>query len=184
MKRTMKENEIKWIQQNDTETVIETLMDEYGTPLTKLAFSYTRDWARAEDIVQDVFITCFHKITTFRGDSTIKTWLYRITVNRCKDSLKTWSIRNIDVGLRHAAYYKDNPEPTPEEAVIRSSDNQILANCVMELPTKYLEVIVLYYYSGLKIEEVAQTLHKNAKTIRTRLRRGRKLLRDLYEEAN
>ncbi|WP_036821188.1 sigma-70 family RNA polymerase sigma factor [Pontibacillus yanchengensis] len=70
------------------ETFIEQLIKEYHQSITRLAFTYVKDQPLAEEVTQDVFLTCFHKIESFRNDSSIKTWLYRITINKSKDQLR------------------------------------------------------------------------------------------------
>ncbi|MFC4619462.1 sigma-70 family RNA polymerase sigma factor [Camelliibacillus cellulosilyticus] len=179
---TRHSEEMAWIQTQDAESIIETLMDEYGSDLKKVAYSYVKDWGKAEDIAQDVFVTCFRKIKTFKGHSSIKTWLFRITINRCKDELKSWSFRHIRVGRTEALATRKGEAPSPEREVIRQDDNQKLAALVMTLPLKYKEVIILHYYSELKTEEIAESLKLNANTVRTRLGRARKLLKAMYEE--
>ncbi|QST01812.1 hypothetical protein IMZ31_03405 [Pontibacillus sp. ALD_SL1] len=72
------------------EQFIERMIDQYNQQADPLACIYLckGDHALAEEITQDVFLTCYHKIDTFRNDSSIRTWLYRITINKCKDQLR------------------------------------------------------------------------------------------------
>ncbi|HEX6923254.1 MAG TPA: sigma-70 family RNA polymerase sigma factor [Bacillales bacterium] len=174
--------EMEWIRCHGADELVEALMEQYGSDLKKLAFSYVNDWGKAEDISQDVFFICYKKIKTFRGDSALKTWLFRITVNRCKDLMKSWPFRHIRVGWPKSIREQESTSPSPEGEALRQSENQLLADKVMALPLKYKEVIVLHYYSGLKTEEIGESLGQNVKTIRTRLRRARGLLRKMYEE--
>ncbi|MDA6131003.1 hypothetical protein OSK38_26985, partial [Escherichia coli] len=62
--------------EEDIHTIVEDLMIEYGSELASLAFSYVKDTAQAKDIVQNVFISCYQHLHSFKGDSSIKTWLY------------------------------------------------------------------------------------------------------------
>ncbi|HEU5138534.1 MAG TPA: sigma-70 family RNA polymerase sigma factor [Bacillales bacterium] len=174
--------EMEWIRRHEADELVEALMEQYGSDLKKLAFSYVKDWGKAEDISQDVFVICYKKIKMFRGDSALKTWLYRITVNRCKDWMKSWPFRHIRVGWPKFMREKVGISPSPEGEFLRRNENQLLADKVMALPLKYKEVIVLHYYSGLKSEEIGESLGQNVKTVRTRLRRARGLLRKMYEE--
>ncbi|HET7627645.1 MAG TPA: sigma-70 family RNA polymerase sigma factor [Bacillales bacterium] len=169
-------------QVNDSETVVVALMEKYGSDLKKLAFTYVRDWEKAEDIVQDVFIACYENLNDFRGDSTFKTWLFRITVNRCKDWLKSWPFRHIHLGKPAFEQELASADALPERETVKADENRKLAEKVMALPLKYKEVIILHYYSGLKTEEVAESLKTKANTVRTRLRRARALLKKMYEE--
>ncbi|MGD6992958.1 sigma-70 family RNA polymerase sigma factor [Sutcliffiella horikoshii] len=76
------------------ESLLEGLIDDYGTELKRIAFLYVKDESLAEDIIQEVFISCYHHLDSFRKESSYKTWLIRITVNKSKDALKLWSFRN------------------------------------------------------------------------------------------
>jgi RNA polymerase sigma-70 factor (ECF subfamily) len=172
------------IEQHDIDTLIETLMNRYGSDLKKLAYSYVKDWGKAENIAQDVFVICYRKIKSFKGRSSVKTWLYRITVNRCKDVMKSWSFRNIRPTTAESMNTLKSHSSSPEGELVRRNENQQLADRVMELPIKYKEVIILHYYSELKTEEIAEALKLNANTVRTRLTRARALLRKMYEEGD
>ena len=73
---------------------IETLMRQYGNDVLRTAYMYVKDVHTAEDIFQDVFIKVNQKLSTFEGNSSIKTWIIRITINTCKDYLKSaWNRR-------------------------------------------------------------------------------------------
>ena len=71
------------------EDILRELIDLYAESIKMLAFTYVQNWSTAEDITQDVFIKCYEKMEDFRGDSTYKTWLYKITRNKCIDYLKS-----------------------------------------------------------------------------------------------
>ncbi|MEH7253781.1 sigma factor, partial [Neobacillus niacini] len=60
---------------------LENIMDEYGDRLTKLSYNYTKDWSLAEDIVQDVFITCYKEYEYINKIVSFKAWIFRITIN-------------------------------------------------------------------------------------------------------
>jgi RNA polymerase sigma-70 factor (ECF subfamily) len=165
---------------NPSDLNIEILLNKYGKDIKKLAYMYVRDWGKAEDITQEVFIICYKKIHLFRGDSSYKTWLYKITVNKCKDELKRkdfWQFRLADK-LKH---HLPKSERTTEEQVITKSEDQELAEKVLSLPVKYREVIILFYYEGLKIKEIHELTGLNIETIKTRLSRAKKMLHKMYE---
>ena len=75
--------------------LLRELIDDYAERIKRLAYTYVKNWAVADDITQDVFISCFKNIVHFRGDSSYKTWLFKITVNRCKDYLKSKWFRSM-----------------------------------------------------------------------------------------
>lgn len=156
------------------ETLLEELIETYGNKVLKLAYTYVKDQKVAEDITQEVFIKCFQNWGKFRGDASVKTWLYSITINTCKDYLKSWSFRNL---LFHdfTPKQKDLKDHVLENVLERSRKKE-LAAAVLSLPVKYREVMILFYYENYRVEEISAFIKENENTIRTRLKRGRELL--------
>ncbi|GAA0336495.1 sigma-70 family RNA polymerase sigma factor [Bacillus carboniphilus] len=158
---------------------IESLLTQYGTELKRIAYLYLKDHALTEDIIQEVFISCYNHIEQFREESSYKTWLIKITVNKCKDTLKRWSFRNIvykekmDLNIAEAE--------TPEIQTISKIEDVLLAKEILALPVKFREVIILYYYQDLSIEEISNILDLKTNTIKTRLHRARIRLREALE---
>jgi RNA polymerase sigma-70 factor, ECF subfamily len=155
------------------------LMDLYGRQLLNLAYTYCKDWGMAEDIVQEVFLNVYRKMDGFEGQSSYKTWLYAITINKSKDFLRKPLRRE---SLLQRVMQRMNPlQPTPEEVVMGKANQQGLASEVMSLPFKYREMIILHYYEELSVMEAAEILNIPHSTAKTRLQRGRKLLRKQLE---
>lgn len=170
----------KQVSQRSHEKEFKFLIEEYATYINRLAYIYVKDWAIAEDITQDVFLKCFVKLDRFRGKSSYKTWLYKITVNKCKDYLKSKWYRNIFP----TDYIKDvllSTNRTPEHQVVANDEKQALITFILSLPSKYREVIILYYYEQLKIKEIAEITGMKQETIRTRLKRAKHILQSKYE---
>lgn len=170
-------NEIHYINNED---LIEQLMERYGTELKRIAYLYVKDHTLTEDILQEVFISCFKNLNQFRNESSYKTWLIKITVNKCKDALKKWSFRNL--------IYKETVEldsfltDTPETDFILKMESQVLISEVLKLPLKFREPIILYYYKELTLEEIAYILNINLNTVKTRLFRARQKLKKRMKE--
>ncbi|MFS0863784.1 sigma-70 family RNA polymerase sigma factor [Fredinandcohnia sp. 179-A 10B2 NHS] len=164
----------------DRDIWLEYIMNTYGLSLKKLAYTYLKDWQKAEDVVQDVFITCYTKIDSFRGECSLKTWIYRITINKCKDNLKSSAFKTgfLDSFLLSKLISKDK---NPEEAVLQGSEMDTLSSHVLQLPVKYREVVILRYFDELSVPEISQLLVLNQNTIRTRLKRARLLLKKALE---
>lgn len=166
--------------------LLQQLMQEYGEQLIRLAFTYTKDWGKAEDIVQDVFLTCYLKLDTFRGESSHKTWLYRITINRCKDSLKRWSFKHIlffaKPEEKSSPHLADNLQETPDSLLMRQLDAMEMEQKIFQLPVIYREVIILYYYEEMSLREMCELLNVKSNTLRSRLARGRKLIEEKLED--
>ncbi|MBP2242763.1 RNA polymerase sigma-70 factor (ECF subfamily) [Cytobacillus eiseniae] len=162
------------------DAVIEEFMIEYGTELTSLAFSYVKDASQAKDIVQTAFISCYQNLHKFKGESSVKTWLYRITINQCKDYLKSSYFRRI---FSFAALEKEEQtESNPEENLLNKDRETRVRNIVLALNPKYKEVIFLYYYKDFSVEEISEILKVSANTVKTRLARGRERLKKFLEE--
>ncbi|WP_257350231.1 sigma-70 family RNA polymerase sigma factor [Pseudalkalibacillus decolorationis] len=161
-------------QESDANTVIEEAIRKYGKQLTNFVFSYVKDWSTAEDVVQDSFIKAFRKYDSFKGDSSLKTWLYRIAANQSKDYLKSSYFKRVI--LSNIISTKNNREKSSE-----GETDDDLAYFVLKLPIKYREVIILHYYEELGVQQIANLLQMNESTIKTRLRRARTLLKDKLE---
>lgn len=147
---------------------INYVLDTYSDMLIRLAFTYVKNKADAEDIVQDVFVALIKRGEGFENDEHEKAWLLRVTINKSKNFLGSgWVRRTVEL--------EDNI-PTTES---RDEDNII--DKVMALPEKYRTVIHLYYYEEYSIEEIADILGKSKGTVGTWLARGRARLRTEIE---
>ncbi|QFT87965.1 ECF RNA polymerase sigma factor SigW [Bacillus sp. THAF10] len=159
--------------------LMEQLFEQYAIDVKRTAFLYVKDVSKAEDILQDVFISCYNSFDTFRGECTYKTWLIRITVNKCRDHARRWSFRNIfsrkDVG-EHLVDVR-----TPELLAIGNETGAELRIAVFGLPLKLREVIILYYYQELSIWEISKLLDLNESTVKTRLYRARTSLKEMLK---
>jgi RNA polymerase sigma-70 factor (ECF subfamily) len=161
---------------------LEEWMQLYGTDVINMAYSYVKNYHQAQDIAQDVFLKAFQKRDTFRGDSSVKTWLLSITVNRCKDFLRSWSVRH-EVKDEKILTRELSSNSTEDEVIARLERDSVW-KIIVELPPKYREVVVLYYLRGFSGQEIAQVLNTSEQNVRTRLHRGRAMLKKLLEEGN
>ncbi|MFS0864690.1 sigma-70 family RNA polymerase sigma factor [Fredinandcohnia sp. 179-A 10B2 NHS] len=164
---------------DDKVLIIERLLDDYGTEIKRLAYLYVKDHSLAEDIVQEVFISCYRNLEGFRYESSYKTWLVKITINKCKDALKRWSFRNLiyKEKIDDSQYEID----TPEDKMISKLEDIYISKQVLQLPLKFREVIILYYYQELSIEEISQVMNIKVNTVKTRLYRARVKLKESME---
>lgn len=162
------------------EETIEMLMNQYGKSVVRLAFTFVKKEPLAEDIAQEVFIKCYQKLNDFRYESSYKTWIYRITVNLCKDRLRSWSFRNIFLTELFSKNKIDYT--TPETELLNVEMKSDLSTKVLSLPIKYREVIILYYYEELSYSQISDLLNISIQTIKSRLQRGRLLLKKMMVE--
>ncbi len=166
----------------EKDITLEKIMIEYGNELVRLAFSYVKDAEVAKDMVQNTFIKYYKNLDSFRYDSQIKTWLYRITINECKDYLKSWNYKMVQVKslINETAR---SISPSTEKIVINKYNNEEIKDTISSLPKVYQEVVYLYYYNSLTTEEIAKVLDIPVNTVKTRLRRAKQRLEPMIKEA-
>jgi RNA polymerase sigma-70 factor, ECF subfamily len=154
------------------------LMDEYGEEIKRLVFTYTKNWQQAEDITQEIFISVFNNLNDFREQSTVKTWIYRIAINKCKDYVRSWHYTKT---LLTNTFYQISNGLSPEEEFIQAERKEQISKLILQLPIKYREVIILYYFKEFSLEEISTTLEINLNTVKSRLRRAKKSLESNIE---
>jgi RNA polymerase sigma factor (sigma-70 family) len=164
----------------DKGELIEQLMNLYVEKVYLLAFSFVKDRGLAEDISQEVFFKCYKYIDNFRGESSLKSWIYRITVNTSMDFLRKKSPKPLFFEEEVFDYFKMSE--STEAAFLKAKRNEQLLQMVLMLPLKYREVILLHYFLDIPVNEIADTLKMNTNTVKTRLKRGRDILRKKLEK--
>lgn len=158
---------------------IETLIREYGNDVLRTAYMYVKDIHTAEDIFQDVFIKVNQKLSTFEGNSSIKTWIIRITINTCKDFLKSaWNRRVVPMmEYQEDAIISDSDY----DEVEKQDTKELIKNTVLSLPAKYKDVVLCVYFQDMTIAEAAATLNIAEGTAKSRLSRARVKLKSILE---
>lgn len=157
---------------------LEQWIQEYGHDLKWLAYSYVKDYATAEDITQETFIKAYQKYSTFKKESTLKTWLYKITINACKDHLKSSYMKRVIKKGTELFRSIPSTRETPEELIMQRDEDESLLAHVLKLENKYREIIILYYFEEFDIKDLATVLNTSPNTVKTRLRRARQLLQE------
>ena len=153
---------------------LERLMEQYGSNLLRMCALYLKDADLAQDAVQETFIRAYRHIEDYRGESSERTWLTAIAINVSRDMLRTaW--------FRHQSRSTDIDTLPEKPAEFEFPDNTVLTE-VMHLPAKYREVVLLRYYEGLKLKEVASALGLSDGRVRSRLNKANELLRDRLKE--
>ena len=150
------------------------LMDAYGTALFRLCYFMLKDYALAEDAVQETFVKAYKGLAQFqnKNDFSEKSWLNKIAMNTCKDFRRNAWFRLVD----RKADMEEFPPPTVE-----IDDGPELMEAILKLPVKYREVILLYYYENIKYEELAKILSISLSTAHARLAKAKQKLRALLE---
>ncbi|MEH6933708.1 sigma-70 family RNA polymerase sigma factor [Bacillus sp. JJ783] len=165
----------------DKEDLIDEIMNKYGQEVLQLVYSYVNNKEVAEDLTQDIFVKCYKTLHTYKGNSNLKTWLWRIAINHCKDYIKSWYNKKVIVTEDEFAYIEVQHDSV-EQTVIQNAEDRRLASAVMNLPIKYREVIYLFYYEELPIKDIAIVIEVKENTIKTRLKRAKELLKKGLEE--
>jgi len=158
---------------------IETLIRQYGNDVLRTAYMYVKDIHTAEDIFQDVFIKVNQKLSTFEGNSSIKTWLIRITINTCKDYLKSaWNRRVVPM----MEYQEDAIiSETDYEDIEKQDTKDLVKETVLSLPEKYRDLVICIYFQDMTIPEAAKVLNIAEGTAKSRLSRARQRLKSSLE---
>mgnify|MGYP001136730616 CR=1 FL=1 len=153
-----------------TETSV--VVEKYKDSIFSAAFNVCANAADAEDVVQDTFIRYHTTNTQFADEQHIRAWLLRVAINKAKNvTMSFWRRRGVPL----EDYAETLAFPSPEAGGLFEK--------VMKLPEKYRTAIYLYYYEDYSTDEIARLTGTPAATVRTRLRRGRELLRAGLEEA-
>lgn len=159
---------------------IERLIESYGNDVLKIAYLYLKEKNKAEDAFQEVFLKVYENFHKLKNKESEKSWIMSITINTCKDMLKSsWFKRII--------FFEEKEELTiiskenVEEDVISKIDGKELLKEIMDLPNKYKEPILLYYYEEFSTGEIAEILKIPEGTVRSRLHRGRQLLKNVID---
>lgn len=155
-----------------TKDYISDLLDKYGDMVLRIAYTYLKNRADAEDIVQDVFLRIIDKKPSFNDENHEKSWLIRATINMCKNKVNMFWNKNkcsIDNVQEFAVSDKYNTDTSVFQAV-------------MALGEKYRVVVYMYYYEGYSTPEIANVIGKNETTIRSLLHRARNKLKDMLKE--
>ena len=159
---------------------LENLMRTYGNDVLRMAYSYVKDYDTAEDMFQEVFLKVNAKLAEFRGESSIKTWLLRITVNTCKDYLK--SAYNRRVTLFSEEEEEKIPAANMGEEIEKKQDNEQIRKALFLLPEKYREVLICLYFEERSVAETAKVLGLGEGTVKSRASRARDKFREILEK--
>lgn len=154
---------------NDKKAELEACIRRHADMVYRLAYSYVRNHADAEDVFQEVFLRLVRKNPAFESEEHCKAWLLRVTANCAKNHL-------------HSAW-KRHTQPLEEQIPADVPAEEIyLDEALRQLKPVYRAVIHLHYFEGYKTEEIAEILGSRPSTIRSQLKRAREQLAVLLKE--
>ena len=174
--------------QSGDERALSDLADAYGTKIYQLAFRYLRNKEDAEEVTQDVLFKVYRKVGTFRGDAALSSWIYRITFNAAMSRLRTAQYqRSQEEDRQMASEDADSSKPTrsevadwsdmADERVLRSQLRRRVFLAILALPAIYRAPVMLRDIQGMSTEEASAMLRVKDQTLKSRLHRGRLILR-------
>lgn len=147
-------------------------VEDHRDVVFRIALTYLRDCADADDVAQDVFLKLLKSDGHFESWEHLRRWLIRVTINECKSLFgKPW--RRVE-----------DIENLADSLSAAQDETKAVLSDVMRLPERFRVPIVLYYYLGFSTAEIAELLHVPAATVRTRLARGRSKLKLILEEGD
>lgn len=151
----------------------------------RLAVKLLNDKAEALDVTQEVFVTLFRKVGAFRGDSQLKTWLYRVAINQATNRNRWWRRRFrhrticLDLSAHSRRSLLQSRTPSPAAECYSRELREAMQRSLQELPFDQRVAVVLCDVDGLSYEEIAELTGTKVGTVKSRIARGREKLRTL-----
>jgi RNA polymerase sigma-70 factor (ECF subfamily) len=169
-----------------SERAYEELITRFQQPVYTLALRLLSNQSEASDVVQEVFLKIFRNIGSFRGQSTLKTWIYRITVNEAHNA-RRWFFRH----RRREVELDNHPDETrnlketipdgsrsPFDVAFDSEQHGMIEAALLRINPIFREAVVLRDITDLSYEEIAEVLGVSLGTVKSRILRGREALRE------
>jgi RNA polymerase sigma-70 factor, ECF subfamily len=170
----------------------ETLVNERSSEIYGLLYRLTESSEEARDLTQETFLRAFQSISHFRGESDLRTWIYRIAINQARNRWRWWRRRRRDVTISIDAPAK-NGQPSligtlksdngnnPERETLAHERERALRRALSSVKRVYREAVVMRDIEGFAYEEIAVALDISVGTVKSRLARGRQELRRKLE---
>ncbi|MCJ7467355.1 MAG: RNA polymerase sigma factor [Maribacter sp.] len=155
------------------------LYKQYCEGMFCVAMRFLKDADDAEDVLQESFIKAFQKIHQFKGDVTFGAWLKRIVINKSIDFLKSKKENTMRLN-ENFIHITEDEDWTVDDGVA----TETIKKAIERLPEKYRYVVMMYLIEGFDHSEIAEVLHLTETTCRTRLLRGKGLLKEALKQWN
>ena len=177
---------VKGIKHGDA-TAMEEIVRRYSNKVYNLAYHLTRDASAAEEIMQEVFLTIISKINTLTNDAYFSTWLYRVATNASYGFLRKERKFTDQTPIEEADQepsldYEYDWSTLPDDILLSEESRTILQTSIDSLPDNMRTVVIMKDIEGLSNEEIAQSLGLSVPAVKSRLHRGRLILRDVLSD--
>jgi RNA polymerase sigma-70 factor (ECF subfamily) len=170
----------------------EILVNERSGEIYGLLYRLTENVEEARDLTQETFLRAFQSIDHFRGESDLRTWIYRIAINQARNRWRWWRRRRRDATvsidapeaagrLGLVATLKSTTAKDPEQDTLANERERALKKALGTLKRVYREAVILRDIEGFAYEEIATALDISVGTVKSRLARGRQELRRKLE---
>ncbi len=169
-------------------TAVAELASTYGPRIHQLALRYVKNWEDAEEVTQDVLMKVHRKIDAFRGDAALSSWIYRITFNTAMSRLRSSrTSRFTEVHNSETNSFEESERAPAEPAdwssladdhMMRAQMRERLIASLKHVPAVYRVPVILRDIQGLTTEEASAVLQIKTQTLKSRLHRGRLMLRE------
>jgi RNA polymerase sigma-70 factor (ECF subfamily) len=182
---------VKAFQQGDKEA-FDRLVQTHQKTVFNICYRFLGDYSEANDHAQETFIKAFRSICTFRFEASFSTWLYRIAVNTCINRLNSKSYRQQKKLIRFEgksgtekggmSFEPADPNPFPLSQLELKEKEDLIKKAIGSLPSDQKAVVVLRDIEGMSYEEIAAVTGSNLGTVKSRLARGRQLLKNMLKD--
>ena len=171
-----------------SEAAFDWLVTHYHGPVYGLVRGVLCDSSEAADVTQEVFLKAFRGIRDFRGGSSLKTWLYRIAVREALNH-RRWSWRHLRQQIfldeatdgENSIFELEDSRPSPFETLASRELQQVVQKALDGVAETFRAAVILRDLEGMSYEEVAEVLGVSVGTVKTRILRGRRALREILE---
>jgi RNA polymerase sigma-70 factor, ECF subfamily len=173
---------------SETSLSFEEIFARYSAMVYGLVLHILGDREEALDVSQEVFLTIYRKMDTYRGESSLKTWIYCIAAHRAANRFRWWNRirRRGTVSLEEHLSKSPNREifsnlrsemQSPEQALLLQEEHAKIEHMLLELPLQQRVAVIMRDIEGLSYEEIAESLKISIGTVKSRIARGREMLK-------
>jgi RNA polymerase sigma-70 factor, ECF subfamily len=174
--------------QAGSDSAFDYLVTYYHAGVYNLVYGILADAADAADVTQDVFLRVFRGIRGFRGGSSLKTWLYRVSVRQALNHRRwCWRHHRQQISIdaeedgRNCAMELKDEEPTPFDQLATHEMQSTVRRALASVPPLFRSAVILRDLEGLSYEEIAEILEVSVGTVKSRILRGRRTLKEILD---